>query len=80
MKAGVGDGAPPGGHSTLGRGARQAEEVSVSPASALVWPDSWEMFPWGRGAHVLCRTESSDVAVRCTLNALDGRWHISQYG
>ena len=34
MKAGVGDGAPPGGHSTLGRGARQAEEVSVSSVSS----------------------------------------------
>lgn len=41
---------------------------SLSPASALVWPDSWEMFPWGgwAGAHVLCGTENSDVAACCT--------------
>lgn len=77
MKAGAGDGAPPGEHSTPGRGARQAGKVSVSPAAAPVWPDSWEMFPRGGitasgGRRVLML----ELAAQ-TLNALDCRSHIS---
>lgn len=46
MRAGVADGASPGENSTWAEGPARLGR-SLSPASAPVWPDSWEMFPCG---------------------------------
>lgn len=80
MKAGAGDGAPPGDHSTLARGARQAGEVSVSPVPAPVWLESWEMFPRGGSMASAGRRVPMLALAAQTLNALDCRSHSSCCG